>query len=96
LLDNFPVLAIRDECEKIIGMQVMQKAAEVKLNNILHIAERAFFLSMNAQSREQAAYCDVYIETTAIHNSIFDVVDAKKIAAVGYDAARQALDGFAG
>ncbi len=94
LLDNFPVLTIRNDCEKVIGMQVIQKADNVKLSNLLRIAERSFFLSMNAQSSMQAKYCDVFIEAYATENSIFDVVDAKKIAAVGYEAACKALDGF--
>jgi NTE family protein len=92
LLDNFPVLTLRDACEKVIGMQVMQAAENVKLNNLLHIAERAFFLSLNIQSHEQAAFCDVFIEAPSMRHSIFDVVDAPKIAATGYNVARSALE----
>ena len=94
LLDNFPVATIRDECEKIIGMNVQPKSKHVKTKNLIQIAEQSFFLSLRTQGTTKAELCDVYMEPKEINATMFNVVSAKKIAVYGYDVARRALDGF--
>jgi len=94
LLDNFPVLTIRDECEKIIGMNVQPESKHRKMKNLIQIAEQSFFLSLRTQGTSKAELCDVYLEPKEINSTMFDVVSAKKIAVYGYDIARKTLDGY--
>ncbi|MDR0668252.1 MAG: patatin-like phospholipase family protein [Prevotellaceae bacterium] len=91
LLDNFPVTAIRDECEQIIGMHVQPKQYGEKLTNLLHIAGQSFLLAVRMQGYSQAHLCDLFIEPDLTGFRFFDFSDAKKIAQSGYDAAQKRL-----
>jgi NTE family protein len=94
LLDNFPVTAIRDECEQIIGMHVQPKHYGAKLTNLLHVAAQSFLLSVRMQGASQAHLCDLFIEPDLSGHHFFDFSDAKKIALSGYEAAQKALSIF--
>ncbi|MDR0728958.1 MAG: patatin-like phospholipase family protein [Prevotellaceae bacterium] len=94
LLDNFPVMAICDECEQVIGMHVQPKHYGEKLTNLLHIAAQSFLLSVRMQGCMQAHLCDVFIEPDLAGYRFFDFSDSKKIAQSGYDAARKAFSCF--
>jgi NTE family protein len=91
LLDNFPVTAIRYECETIIGMHVQPEYDRVKLSNLLHIAAQSFLLSIRTQGRSQAHLCDLFIEPELAGYRFYDFTGAKKMVVPGYEAACKAL-----
>lgn len=95
LFRNFPVTPIREECEKIIGVNVSPLVPVKYKQTIFHIAERSYHYMFRANTNEDRRMCDVLIEAEEFGTfKMFDLENVDKIAQIGYDAALRALEGI--
>lgn len=95
LFRNFPVAEIREECERVIGVNVSPLMPKKYKQTIYNIAERSYHYMFQANSVEDRDLCDVLIETTEIGKfKTFDLDNIYKIFQLGYDAAALSVSHF--
>ena len=93
LFHNFPVSIIRNECDKIIGVNVSPLVPQKYKQTLVHIAERSYHYMFRANTMEDRMMCDVLIEAEEFGQfKTFDLEDVDLISGVGYTAAVRALD----
>lgn len=88
LFRNFPVSTIRNECEKVIGVNVSPLIPQKYKQTILHIAERSYHYMFRANTLEDRELCDVLIEAEKFGlYKTFDLDNVEMICNAGYEAA---------
>lgn len=93
LFRNFPVSNIRQECKKVIGVNVSPLVPVKYKQTIWHIAERSYHYMFRANTIEDRSLCDLLIETESVTNyKMFDLDNVDQIAQIGYDAALKAFN----
>lgn len=93
LFRNFPVTNIRNECEKIIGVNVTPLIRLKYKQTLWHIAERSYHYMFRANTLEDREMCDLLVETETIGQySMFDLDNVSQISQLGYEAALAAFD----
>jgi len=93
LFRNFPVTNIRDECDKIIGVNVSPLVPQKYKKTLFHIAERSYHYMFRANTTEDRMLCDVLVEAEEFDGyKMFDLENVNKIAKIGYEAAVRAFD----
>ncbi|MDL2255295.1 patatin-like phospholipase family protein [Parabacteroides sp. OttesenSCG-928-K15] len=93
LFRNFPVTNIREECDKVIGVNVSPLVPQKYKKTLFYIAERSYHYMFRANTTEDRLLCDVLIETEAFDDvKMFDLENVDKIAQIGYDTAIDAFD----
>lgn len=92
VLMNFPVGTIRQECEKVIGLNVSPLIADEYEKNAVSIAQRAFHFMFQANSFPEKDNCDLLIETTGLQEySNSDLERVEEIFQRGYNTACELL-----
>ena len=93
IINNFPVEALRDCCETIIGVNVNPIGIVTRLGNLKQIAERTFHITLRYQASNKEDMCDIYIEPAKLDQyGLLDVSKAKDIFQIGYDEAIKVLE----
>ncbi len=93
LFRNFPVTNIREECERVIGVNVSPLVPQKYKQTILHIAERSYHYMFRANTLKDRLLCDVLIEAEEFGMyKTFDLENVELIARIGYDAAAKAFE----
>jgi NTE family protein len=93
LFHNFPVSIIRNECDKIIGVNVSPMVPQKYKQTLVHIAERSYHYMFRANTMEDRMMCDVLIEAEEFGQfKTFDLENVDLISGVGYAAAVRAFD----
>ena len=93
LFHNFPVSIIREECERIIGVNVSPLVPQKYKQTIFHIAERSYHYMFRANTLEDREMCDVLIEAEEFGMyKTFDLENVDEIAGIGYAAAIRAFE----
>ncbi len=93
LTDNLPIEPIKDNCEKIIGVNVNPIGFQRDFNKLMNIAERTFHIAFNAGLYEKIPQFNLYIQPDALKNyGIFDVSKSPEIFNIGYYATLKALE----
>ena len=89
---NFPVTTIRNDCEKIIGINVSPLvAADYKLS-LMNVAFRCYNFMFKANSIQDKLLCDLLIEPIDIENyDTFDTAKSREIFNIGYKTAQKIL-----
>ncbi len=89
---NFPVTNIRQECERVIGVNLTPLIRQEYKQTLLYIAERSYHYMFRANTLEDRQLCDLLIETSEFGQyKMFDLDNVDQIAQIGYDAALNAL-----
>ena len=92
LFHNFPVSIIRNECERVIGVNVSPLIPQKYKQTIYHIAERSYHYMFRANTLEDREMCDVLIEAEEFGMyKTFDLENVEQIFNIGYEAAVRAL-----
>lgn len=95
LFRNFPVSTIRQECQRIIGVNVSPLIPQKYKQTIWSIAERSYHYMFRANTLEDRSLCDILIETDQIKDyKTFDLDNVQVIADIGYQAALDAFHHF--
>lgn len=93
LFHNFPVSIIREECERVIGVNVSPLVPQKYKQTIFHIAERSYHYMFRANTLEDREMCDVLIEAEEFGlYKTFDLENVEQIARIGYMAAARAFE----
>lgn len=95
LFCNFPVANIRDDCQRVIGVNVSPLIPQKYKQTIWSIAERSYHYMFRANTLEDRQLCDILIETSQVGAyKTFDLDNVKQIADIGYNAALEAFRNF--
>lgn len=93
VFDNFPVKPIREQCERIIGINVMPRCRPKKLKGFRSTSMRIFQLYMNAADRASWQQCDLLIEPEDIADfGYLGHKHGQEMFTLGYEAARKVLN----
>lgn len=92
LFKNFPVSVIRDECERIIGVNVSPLIPKKYKQTLFHIAVRSYNYIFQANSLEDRELCDLLIEAQEVGlYKTFDLDSIDEIANIGYEESAKAF-----
>lgn len=92
VLKNFPVSTIRNDCEKVIGINASPLVADEYKPNVLTVASRTYHFMFKANILFDKELCDLLIEPVDMGNyDTFDVDKGREIFELGYKSTRQLL-----
>ncbi|MEG1587155.1 MAG: patatin-like phospholipase family protein [Bacteroidales bacterium] len=90
---NFPVVPIRDLCEKVIGINVSPLISDEYKQNMIHIAQRSYHFMFKANTFEDKALCDMLVEVEEAHQyGAFDLENITQIFRLGYEDTVRTLE----
>lgn len=93
VLKNFPVSTIRDDCEKVIGINASPMVADKYKPSIINVATRSYHFMFKANILHDKELCDLLIEPVDMGNyETFDVDKGREIFELGYQSALQILN----
>lgn len=87
LLNNLPVEPLKERGLKVIGVNINAHGEETKLDNMLHIANRVFNMTVWKNTEERWQQCDVKVDVTQAFNiGMFDFGRKDQLFEMGYKA----------
>ncbi|MBI3510124.1 MAG: patatin-like phospholipase family protein [Bacteroidetes bacterium] len=90
IMDNFPVEALREKCDRIIGVHVNPLQKEFRNVHMKDVMDRSLHLALRHQVFSKREECDIFIEPEECSQfGMFDLSSAEKIVEIGYKAAMQ-------
>ena len=93
VLKNFPVSTIREDCEKVIGINASPMIVEEYKPSILTVASRSYHFMFKSNILHDKELCDLLIEPVDMGNyDTFDVNKGHEIFELGYRTALQIID----
>lgn len=93
LLMNLPVSTLRNECEKVVAVNVSPLMAEKYKMNIVSIAMRSYHFMFRANTFPERENCDLLIEPYNLEGySNTELEKAEEIFEQGYNTASEILD----
>lgn len=95
VMDNMPILPIRDQCEILIGVNIVpfSDLPTQKLNSIASLTSRIFELNLWSKVRPHVKMCDIIIEPPGIEDyGFFDFRKKKELTQLGYDITMTQMD----
>ncbi len=93
VLKNFPVTTIRNDCERVIGINASPLVADEYKLSILNVATRSYSFMFKANIFYDKEICDLLIEPIDMGNyETFDIDKGREIYELGYKSTRQMLE----
>jgi NTE family protein len=93
VLKNFPVSTIRNDCEKIIGINASPLVADEYKLSLMNVAMRTYHFMFKANIFADKELCDLLIEPVDMGNyDIFDIDKGREIFELGYTSTKQLLE----
>ncbi len=92
LMDNIPIAPIKSDCEQIIVSNISPINPRAKMKNLVQIATRTFYMSVNANLAQVHTYATTFIEPEGIDN--FDILSrthADELFELGYNSTKKVL-----
>ena len=90
LVDNIPVEPIKNDCEHIIAVNISPLNPREKFKNLIQIATRTFYMSVNVNMSEVKKYSSVYIEPEGIDTyDILSLSQAQELYELGYRSVKE-------
>ena len=89
---NFPVDVIRQDCEKVIGINVSPLVPTQYKQTIIEIAQRSYNFMFRANTKEDGMLCDILVELPdVLQYDMFDLDAIDEIYRMGYHETKLAL-----
>ncbi|MFV0392523.1 MAG: patatin-like phospholipase family protein [Paludibacteraceae bacterium] len=86
---NFPVSTIRDDCERVIGINASPLIADEYKKSVLNVAMRTYHFMFKANILRDKELCDLMIEPHDVANyEMFDTKKSREIFDLGYATAK--------
>jgi NTE family protein len=93
LLDNIPIEPIKTDCEQIIVCNISPINPKEKIKNLIEIATRTFYMSVNKNMQLVKRYATVYIEPEGIDKyELLSRAHADELYDLGYSSTLKAID----
>lgn len=93
LQNNLPAIAVRDLCERLIGVNVNHSGPLEKINGLMEIAERCLRLAIEGSVKENLEVCDVTIQPDKVkYFNTFDFRKADEIYKTGFETTEAMMD----
>lgn len=93
LLDNIPVEPIKHVCEQIIVSNISPINPIEKIKNLIEIATRTFYMSVNVNMKEVRKYATIYIEPEGIDTyEVLSRTHADELYELGYNSTIKILN----
>lgn len=92
LMDNIPIEPIKNDCEQIIVVNISPLNPKEKIKNLIQIASRTFYMSVNANISQVNKYATLFIEPEGIDR--FDILsrsNAEELFEIGYKSTQKSL-----
>ena len=90
---NFPVDVIRQDCEKVIGINVSPLVPTQYKQTIIEIALRSYNFMFRANTKEDGKLCDILIEMTEVLKyDTFNLDSIAEIYDLGYQQTKKVLE----
>jgi len=89
LMDNIPIEPIKNDCEQIIVVNIAPLNPRQKFKNLIQIASRTFYMSVNANMNLVQKYASVFIEPEGIDQ--YDILSrshADELFELGYNSVK--------
>ena len=87
VLKNFPVSTIREDCERLIGINASPMVADEYKPTILNVASRTYHFMFKANILHDKELCDLLIEPIDMGNyDTFDADKGREIFELGYNS----------
>lgn len=87
LLDNIPVKPVKNKCEQIVAVNISPINPREKFKNLIQIAIRTFYMSVNANLNEVKKYAAIYVEPEDIDTyDILSLSHAEELYELGYNS----------
>lgn len=87
LMDNIPIEPIKNDCERIIVVNIAPLNPRDKFKNLIQIASRTFYMSVNANMNLVQKYASVFIEPEGIDQyDILTRTHADELYELGYNS----------
>ena len=90
LMDNIPIEPIKNDCERIIVVNIAPLNPREKFKNLIQIASRTFYMSVNANMNLVQKYASVFIEPEGIDK--YDILlrtHADELYELGYNSMKK-------
>ena len=92
LLDNVPIEPIKHDCEQIIVSNISPIKPKEKIKNLIEIATRSFYMSVNSNMKQVRKYATIYIEPDGIDTyEILSRTNADELYELGYNSTLKIL-----
>jgi len=92
LMDNIPIKPIKNDCESLVVVNISPLNKKDNLKNLIQIASRTFYMSVNANIPEVLKYATLYIEPEGIDTfDILSLSHANEMFKLGYDSTQKAM-----
>ncbi|WP_297091021.1 patatin-like phospholipase family protein [uncultured Draconibacterium sp.] len=92
LMDNIPLEPIKKECEQVIASNISPINAKAKMKNMIQIATRTVYMSVNQKLEDLKKQVDVYIEPSGIDEyDVFQRKHADELFDLGYKTTLKVL-----
>jgi len=93
LMDNIPVEPIKNDCEELIVVNISPINPLETFKNLIKIASRTFYMSVNANVSRVRKYATIFIEPEGIDNyDILSLSHASELYELGYNSAKKVLE----
>jgi len=93
LLDNIPIEPIKHDCEQIIVSNISPIKPKQNIKNLIEIATRSFYMSVNSNMKQVRKYASFYIEPAGIDKyEILSRTHADELYELGYKSTIEVLN----
>lgn len=90
LMDNIPIEPIKNDCEQIIVVNIAPLNPRDRFKNLIQIASRTFYMSVNANMNLVQKYATVFIEPEGIDKyDILTRTHADEMYELGYNSMKK-------
>jgi NTE family protein len=92
---NLPVSIIRNDCDFLIGVNLMPKLelSTDRFGSLISIAARTFEMSIWRNQQEEIPLCDYHLEINGLHKyHLFNIYQIERIYKLGYETTIQNMD----
>lgn len=93
LMDNIPIEPIKNDCEELIVSNISPTNPKAKMKNLIQIATRTVYMSVNVKAEEAKKHATYYIEPKGIDAyEMFLRKHADELFELGYKSTKNILD----
>ena len=93
LMDNIPIEPIKDDCEELIVSNISPINPKTKMKNLIQIATRTVYMSVNVKAEEAKRHATYYVEPEGIDAyEMFLRKHADELFELGYKSTLKIID----